>query len=924
MKQFNTNHAYSRATGFSILPQQALPSKKKNKKWIEATADALEREALKQVRKNLKFVDYYKSVEGELTDLELRDLIPQLREVVDLREELHIPSFLKNYDLLGIIVKTFVGWMTGSEDKYFVVGLDDYEMNEFIYDKTYLLHNSVVEQWNMVLNRRLIQMGLDPNLRDFSSEEEAAAYIEQVNQTKMSITPAEIQRWMTEDWRSVGVQWGQHTYELDKQRFDLPELDADACYDMMVSGKWFRHTLVGYDYYKPESWSPIEVFHDESPGLKYPQYGNYIGRLNYMSPSALISRYGQMLTAKEKQRLIGGDEDWEGTWNAGGQKEDDKPRKPSLLNWYKNEQIPFEGYHDYKSILEIQNMTGQPSGEVHYIGEDGQEKVMPRFLPDMQFNPSSFRYDLFNKMYGDDVSRNGLLQVMEAYWVSWKKVYFITYESESGLILQQLVTDDLMTDFFKENNISKKDITLAKASDDPKINTYIVEYIPEVRHVVKVSGGDYMEEPLYLDGEPIVYQVKGDGNMYDFQLPVTGFIGPSPIERAMPWQAAYNYSLNKLRNLEEKEIGKFALFDVNLLPSEFSNWGDVGESFNALMNIAKTTGLLGTDMSRNNTAQSGGTPFNQFAQYDLSFTQNMAQCVQNAMFYRSMALETFGITQQVLGTPQKYSTAEGIRQGMDATMIQVQEYFNHLDWSKKKSINTHLAIAQMCQKSGKDQTFFYTNSDLKKQYVSLSDIEDVPLRHLGVMAISDSATRKKVEGLKAQLAQLNFAGDDILSWVKLYNSSSIQELVSAGIEARRRQDELMQRQSEQQQQLQAQQQQFMVDDREDRQAHEIQKEETRGIYNVERERVRAAGVAAGKDSNAESLQFVQNQAKLALDQAKAESEANYKEALIDGQQKRDQEAMRIKQKELEQRDRELDLKNKQIDNDRFTSVINKN
>lgn len=924
MKYFNTNHAYDRGYASSILPQQALPSSKKTKKWIEATADALEREGLKQIRENVKYVDYYKSVEGELTDLELRDLIPQLREVVDLREKLEIPSFLKNYDLLGIIVKTFIGWMTNSEDKYFIIGLDDYEINEYIYDKTYLLHSSVAEQWNLVLNRRLIQMGLDPNVRDFSSEEEAAAYIEQVNQTRQSITPPDIQRWMSENWQSVGVQWAQHTFEMDKQRFDFKELDEKACYDYMITGKWFRHVHVGHDFYRPEDWSPIEVFHDKSPGLRYPQNGQFVGRIKFMSPSEFISRYGHLITAKEKQRILGGDEDWENSWDMADGLGDMAPRKPSLLNWYKNQQIPFEGYYDYKSILAGQNITGQPMGEMHYMDKEGNEKVIPRYMPDLGFNPSGNNLDLFSQMYGYNGSRSGLLQVMESYFISWKKVYLITYESESGLVLQQLVTDELMTDFLKENNITKKNLTIAKATDDPQVNTYVVEYLPEARFVVKCSGGAFMDKPLYLDGEPIEYQIKGDGNMYDFQLPVTGYIGVSPVERAMPWQAAYNYSLNKLRNLEEKEIGRFALFDVNLLPSEFSTWGDTEESFNALMNIAKSTGLLGTDMSRNNTAQSGGTPFNQFAQYDLSFTNNMVQCMNNAMLYRQMALETFGITQQVLGTPQNYVTAEGVKQGMSATMVQVQEYFNHLDRSKLKTINTHLAIAQMCQKSGKDQTFLYTRSDLTKQYISLSDVEDIPLRHLGVMATSDSATRKKVEGLKAQLAQLNFAGDDILSWIKLYSSTSIQELMSAGTEARRRQDEVMQRQSQQQQQLQAQQQQFLVDDREDRQAHEIQKEQVRGEYNVARERVKAAGVAAGKDSNTESLQFVQSQSKIALDRAKAEADAEYKESLIDSQNKRDEESRRIKEKELELKGRELELKDKEIENNRFTSVINKN
>lgn len=925
MKDFNHNHAFNTGYAASILPQQALPSRKKTKKWKQATADALEREGLRQVRENLKYVDYYKSIDGDLTEVEVSDLLPHLKHLPEnMRRAADVPSFLRNYDLIGTIVRTFIGWMTDSDDQYFVVGLDDYETNEWLYDKTFLLHSSLEEQWNLTLNRRLVQMGLDPALRDFGSEEEAAAYIEQVNQARQSITPPEIESWMKSSWKSTGVRWGESTYESDKLRFDMKELDEDAVRDYMITGKWFRHNIVGFDYYRPEEWSPIEVFHDKSPGLRYPQNGDFAGRITFMTPTNFITRYGHLMTAKEKQMMIGGDEDWSGRWNLSGDDGDYSKRKPSLLNWYKNELIPYEGYYDRQSILAMQNFTGNPMGETHYIGTDGKEKVVPSYLKNDTFNPSSYNANLFKDIHGDYSSRRGLIQVMEAYCVSWKRVFYICYESESGLILQQLVTDELLPEFLEENNLTKKNLTITKAMEDPEVNTYIEDYIPEVRRFIKASGMGFMESPLYLDGDPIDYQIKGDSNMYDFQLPVTGYLGSSPVERAMPYQAMYNFSLNKLRNMEGKEIGPFALFDVNLIPSEFADFGDTEEAFNALTSIAKTTGLLAVDMSRNNTAQTGGTPFNQFAQYNLAYTEHMIQCINNAMMARNMAFETFGITPQILGTPQRYTTAEGVRQGVNATMIQVQEYFNHMDWSKKKSINTHLAIAQMCQKNGKDQSFFYTKSDLSKQFVYLSDTEDIPLRHLGVMAISDSAMRRKVEGLKQALAQMNFAGDDVMSWAKMFTSKSLQELMEAAGEARKRQNEVMQMQSEQQQQLQAQQQQYLVEDREDRQAHEIQKESLKVEGAIQKERVRAAGVAAGKDSNAESLQFVDSQAKNALAATKAEADAKYKEAIVSAQTEANKTASEMKKEELELKRKQLELKNKEIEAKIYTSTINKN
>lgn len=920
MKEYNQNHAFTPGYANSILPEQAIPSSKKTKKWLEATAYALMTEARKQIRDNRKFVDYYRSVDGEITEVELKDIMPELREVVDIRDKLRLPSFLKHYDIIGIIINTFVGWLTGFEDKYAVVGLDEYEMNDYLFAKTELLHNYLKQSWDLKLNQALIEKGIDPTLRDFVSEEERQAYEQQIMEAKVSITPPEIQRWMQTSWKSAAVQWGSKTLEADMNRFHMKELDVKNFRDLMISGRCFRHHFVGFDYYRPEVWSPVEVFYSRNIDNEYPQYGDFIGRLTAMSATQIITRYGQYIDAKTKQKLVGGQQFTGTGYYPYGYNEPEK-RKPSLLNWYKNEVIPFEGYYDYMNVLAYQNYTGLPMGEEHYFDKDGTEHVRPRYMPDFAFSPA---YMNIQRMLSDDpFIRRDLFEVMEAYFVSYKRVLYITYESESGLITQQMVTDDILPEFLKENGIEKRNLTLLKGTEEPEVNTYFEDYVPEVRRVIMVQGGNIIGQPLILDGEPIPYQIKGDSNVYDFQLPVTGYVGPSPMQRAMPWQAAYNNSLNKLFNAEQKEIGKIALFDITFLPSEFSNWGNMEESFGALTDIAKSVGLLGIDMSRNNTAQSGGNPFNQFAQIDLTNTQQMQQCIANATFYRSMALEAFGITPQVLGTPGNYITAEGVKQGYQSTMIQVQDYFNHFDWFKKRTLNTHLAVAQMCQKEGKDQTVFYTKSDLSIAFLHMS-MDDLPLRHLGVMAVSDSAMRKQVEQLKQTLASMNFAGSDILAWAKLYTSSSVQEILQAGIEARMREDQLQQRQFEQNKALQDSQQQAMIEDREDKQAHEMELESVKGENRLNVERIKAAGIAAGKQSNAESLRFVDSQAKLAMSEARDKQNAEIQMKNLELKEAKDKMQDENEKRKLDLEEAKIKAQLDTNATQRYTSTINKN
>ena len=80
--------------------------------------------------------------------------------------------------------------------------------------------------------------------------------------------------------------------------------------DRLLSGKMFRNHFVGFDYYRPEVWSPMEVFH---PDVKYPQYGSYVGRIHYYEGVELISKYGHnplyflyaILLQEFREQLIG-------------------------------------------------------------------------------------------------------------------------------------------------------------------------------------------------------------------------------------------------------------------------------------------------------------------------------------------------------------------------------------------------------------------------------------------------------------------------------------------------------------------------------------------------------------------------------------------------------------------------------------------
>src|SRR5690606_20693371 len=111
-----------------------------------------------------------------------------------------------------------------------------------------------------------------------------------------------------------------------------------------------------------------------------------------------------------------------------------------------------------------------------------------------------------------------------------------------------------------------------------EVNVIAYTFIPEIWKGHKIgAGGGILSEDIYFGVEPLEYQIKGDSNIFDVKLPVSGIITNSTARKLRPYQMGYNLCMNQIFNLLEKEIGMFFLMDIHFLPSEFKNMGDSAE-----------------------------------------------------------------------------------------------------------------------------------------------------------------------------------------------------------------------------------------------------------------------------------------------------------------------------------------------------------
>lgn len=932
---FNDVHAFytglGNSEGNSSLPPTALPDSRKGKKWERVMVDAIESIGEQQLAHNMKFRDYYKMIEGRLNyvDAGFQELPEFTKDIKAIREEHGIPTFLKHYDIIGIIVNALVGVYSDFKEVYRIDSIDEYSENEFIREKTLMLQQYAQEEFSLELQKLLIQSGINPNKTDFKSEEEKQAYIQQLEQSRQALTPEGIDKTLSKNFKVLATEWAENTIEEDTKRFYLDELDRQEFVDYLLTGRCFRHYKIGYDEYKIERWDPLNTFFSQDVDAKYPQRGEFVGRIHFYSPSDIINRYGYMMTPSQQEKIsnyYGQSEKW-------GDGIDSPKSFKGILegNFADTHQVPFKDYYDHKLLKEFESATGQPLGERYFTDDSGEEQVVTDYLPEYQ-DDNFIGYNFAYYMRDDIEVRRDVIQVTEGYFRNYRRIGLLTFQNEDGVILQEVVTDDLLKEFIEKYEIKKlrsvslEELEEAQAKDriDEYINTIVYTYHPEIVSFVKINNtNSRLKDDLYFV-KPLPFQIKGNSNIYDFELPVTGYIGNSIALKLRPYQQMVNLAMNQVWNILEKEIGIFFLMDINYLPSEFMEDSDTEDALWSVRELARDVGFLPVDMSRQNLQSQ--QPFNSFIRQDLTYGSQVEYRMMLAEKYKQLALEQIGITPQLLGQPNKYLTSEGVSQGAQASYAQISPIFDPITVARSKDKNVHLAVAQYCQANNLDASSFYRKSDGDHYYLNImqEDGELFPLRHLGVVSIISPKDNKRLEQLKQIFTQNNTLTNDLEAFTQLWNSDTMTEVIHIAKEASRR--------AQAQEQAKMEHEQTIVDKQiqakaqEKAQEHENEKEITsmKIVGDIEEKRIDALGRAADNNANIENLNFINREADRAAKKEETKENNEVKNRETDRKIQADRDTFQLKMKELALKAKEIEQRKQETQVKKYTSEINKN
>lgn len=901
----------------TLPPLNVKASEKKSKTWQKAILDSFEAIGVKQLHENAQFVDYYRMVDGKMAYQELSEAIPHLEGVQDLLNGVGVPTFLKHYDIIGIIVNELVGKYIDLQDKFHVIDSGEIAKNEFLRFKDEEIRDAIAKTLESEMKIHLAKMGLSEDGREFQSEEEQQQYIQQLEKAKKEILAPEKMRAKQESFKTAGTIWGEATLEKDTEVYNLRELEKKEFKDYLLTGRCFREYKLLDGYYEPKTWSPINTFTSKEIDVTDVHKMQYVGRIHYYTPSEIIRHYGPHLTTDMQDKLLGGKNGWrsiDADMYAAGSIE-----TAIGSNFGEIQKVPFAGYHDYNFYLGLQEELGIPMGTQTAINPDGTTRVTDRFLPRMQNEPLG-RYTALSSMLRSDIinPRKDLCQVTEVYFIAYDYVGFLTYEDEYGKMVTEMVTEDILPEFLKERNIKQSyKSKFVDRIEGFEMNTLQWFYTENTYEGVKVQS-QYLQEPLYIYCKKMDNQIPG-ASQFQRHLPVAGRTGKSIAARILPFQAKYNLCMNQVWNLLEKEIGMFFLFDITLIPSEYDNLGDPEDALSRLMDIAKNTGIM--PVATSGDAQKNKNTFNQFAVHDISFTKQISSRIEYAEFCQRKAYEIIGVTPQIQAQPSKYETATGVKVGQETAFARLSEIYEDFSYFKKASLNLHLSVAKYAQSNNMDDSLYYTKSDASIKFLQISDPLR-PLRDLGVIASVNNKKRAEFEQFKSMLLQNNTLGSDVVELGKLFLSDSVQEAMQIMMSERARRDEQEQNKFAQDQQLMAQkgeQDKALADAAWEREKYKI---DTKAKVDIEVAGITATGRGVDKESSQSDLDRIKTMSEESRKQFEAESKVSLNADRFKLDETKHMSKMELEAKKLELKAKELEIKKKQIDSANYVATVN--
>ena len=814
--------------GSVTQPLQFIPKKDKDEEWAAWNLDWLEWQGLKQIRRNARrLMKNYKLAKGiiDRTDYIVEEN-NEYKDIVELltRDEASALE-LKFYPIIPNVINVLVAEFAKRTTKLTYKAVDDFSYNEMMEQKRKMVEETLLAQAQVKISAALLEQGLDP------ASEEAQ---QQLSPDQLKSLP-EIEGFFKKDYRSMIEQWATHQHKVDVERFRMDELEERGFRDMLITDREFWHFHMMEDDYEVELWNPVVTFYHKSPDIRYISQGNWVGKIDMLTPSDVIDKYGYIMTEEQLAALEAIYPIRSAGYTINGLQNDGSFYDATKSHEW-NTNMPSLAYRQYTSAV---------AGSV----TDGG--------------------DIINQILsqGEDYYDQGqafLLRVTTCYWKSQRKVGHLTKVTESGEVLNEIVTEDYkITDKpIYDNRLFKN-----KTKDTLLFGEHIDWiWINEVWGGIKIgpnlpsfwgmnNPGGF--SPIYVGIQrnkigPLKFQFKGDSSLYGCKLPVEGSVfsdrntkSTALIDLMKPYQIGYNIINNQIADILVDELGTVIMLDQNSLPKHSlgEDWGkgNYAKAYVAMKNFQ----ILPLDTSITNTENA--LNFNHFQKLDLAQTERLMSRIQLGNYFKQQAYEVIGVNPQRMGQQLSQQTATGVEQAVAASYAQTEVFFiQHCDYLMPRVHQMRTDLAQYYNSTKPSARLTYVTSLDEKVNFEINGT-DLLMRDLNIYTSTTANHRAILEQLKQMALQNNTTGASIYDLGKVVQSDSIAELNHALKDSEQRQQQMKQQELQQQQQMQEQQLQAKAEEeklKRDFDMAEAEKNRQRDILVAE---IRAAGMGAMVD-----------------------------------------------------------------------------
>ena len=816
--------------GTLTQPIQFLPEKEKDEEWRAWNLDWLEFQGMKQLRRNARrLMKNYKLAKGIIDKTDY--IVEEDNEMADLIDTLTKEDAsaleLKFYPIIPNVINVLSNEFSKRASKITFRAVDDMSYNEMLEEKRAMLEDVLVQQAQQKMLISMINQGLDPE------SEEA----QQMMSTENIKTLPEIEDYFRKDYRSMIEEWASHQMKVDTERFTLQELEERAFRDMLITDREFWHFRMMEDDYEVELWNPLLTFYHKSPDVRYISQGNWVGKMDLLSVSDVIDKFGWMMNQEQLEALEAIYPVRSAGYAVQGYQNDGTYYDPTRTHEW-NTQMPSLAYRQFTSVYDSKFGTGDI---VEWILSDSEDTV--------------------------DFGKTHLLRVSTIYWKSQRKVGHLTKITQEGEIIQEIVTEDYRTiekpvyntTLFKQKN--KDNLIFGEHIDWIWINeTWGGVKIGPNRPAFWGMNNPGGINPIYLGlngGKPgrIPFQFKGDATLYGCKLPVEGSVfgdrntrSISLVDLMKPYQIGYNIVNNQIADILVDELGTVIMLDQNALPrhSLGEDWGknNLAKAYVAMKNFQ----MLPLDTSITNTENA--LNFQHYQVLNLEQTNRLLSRIQLANYFKNQAFEVIGLNPQRMGQAiAQQQTATGIEQAMNASYAQTEQYFiQHSDYLMPR-------VHQM--RTDLSQYYHSKKPSLRLQYITTTDEKvnfqingtELLMRDFNIFCTTKTNQRSIMEQLRSIALNNNTTGASIYDLGNIIKAESIAELTGVLKEA----EQKTMAQKQQEQQLQQQMQQEMLASQEKQKqmdlqfkAEEAEKNRQKDILVAE---IRASGYGAMMDVN---------------------------------------------------------------------------